>query len=131
MLSQIPVIGPVLFDHSLIVYLMYVTVAALQILVFRSRWGLRMRSVGEHPKAADTVGIKVNATRVRSTILGSALAGLGGAALVSAGLAFTKELDVRQGLHRARRDDPRPVEPEGCARGLAASSAWPTRCAAC
>lgn len=96
-LSQIPVIGPVLFDHSMIVYLMYIAVAVLQILVFRSRWGLRMRAVGEHPKAADTVGIKVNATRVRSTILGSALAGLGGAALVSAGLAFTKELTSGKG----------------------------------
>ncbi|NMR19905.1 ABC transporter permease [Cellulomonas fimi] len=96
-LSQIPVIGPVLFDHSLIVYLMYVAVAVLQVMVFRSRWGLRMRAVGEHPKAADTVGIKVNLTRVRNSILGGAVAGLGGAALVSAGLAFTKELTSGKG----------------------------------
>ena len=78
-LSQIPIIGPVLFDHSMIVYLMYVAVVVLQILVFRSRWGLRMRAVGEHPKAADTVGIKVNVTRVRPRCSASALAGLGGA----------------------------------------------------
>lgn len=96
-LSQIPVVGPVLFDHSFVVYLMYVMVAALQVLVFRSRWGLRMRAVGEHPKAADTVGIDVNRTRVRSTVLGGAVAGLGGAALVSAGLAFTKELTSGKG----------------------------------
>ncbi|MCU1433038.1 MAG: transporter permease, partial [Actinotalea sp.] len=50
-LSQIPVIGPVLFNHSIVIYLMYVAVAVLQVMVFRSRWGLRMRAVGEHPKA--------------------------------------------------------------------------------
>lgn len=97
LLSDIPVLGPVLFDHPLTVYLMYVGVATLQVLVFRSRWGLRMRAAGEHPKAADTVGIKVNPTRWRSTVLGSAVAGLGGAALVSAGLAFTKELTSGRG----------------------------------
>lgn len=97
LLADIPVLGPVLFDHPLTVYLMYVAVAVLQIMVFRSRWGLRMRSAGEHPKAADTVGINVNRTRLRSTVLGSAVAGLGGAALVSAGLAFTKELTSGKG----------------------------------
>lgn len=96
-LSEIPVLGPVLFRHSLIVYLMYVAVAVLQVMVFRSRWGLRMRAVGEHPKAADTVGIKVNPTRVRNTVLGGAVAGLGGAALMAAGLAFTKELTSGKG----------------------------------
>lgn len=96
-LSEIPVIGPVLFKHTIVVYLMYVAVAALQVMVFRSRWGLRMRAVGEHPKAADTVGIKVNRTRVLNTVLGGAVAGLGGAALVSAGLAFTKELTSGKG----------------------------------
>lgn len=96
-LSDIPVIGPVLFEHSVIVYLMYVAVAVLQVMVFRSRWGLRMRSVGEHPKAADTVGINVNRTRVRNTVLGGAVAGFGGAALVAAGLAFTKELTSGKG----------------------------------
>ena len=97
LLSEVPVLGPVLFNHSLVVYLMYVAVAVLQVLVFRSRWGLRMRAVGEHPKAADTVGIKVNRTRVVNTVLGGAVAGLGGAALVSAGLAFTKELTSGRG----------------------------------
>jgi simple sugar transport system permease protein len=97
LLSQIPVVGPVLFNHSLVVYLMYVIVAVLQVMVFRSRWGLRMRAVGEHPKAADTVGIPVNRTRLRNTVLGGAVAGLGGAALVAAGLAFTKELTSGKG----------------------------------
>lgn len=56
-----------------------------------------MRSVGEHPKAADTVGIKVNRTRVRNTVFGGAVAGFGGAALVAAGLAFTKEMSSGKG----------------------------------
>ncbi len=97
LLSGIPVLGPLLFRHSIIVYLMMVAVAVLQVLVFRSKWGLRLRAVGEHPKAADTVGINVNRTRVLNTILGGAVAGLGGAALVSAGLAFTKEMSSGKG----------------------------------
>ncbi|MCG2797002.1 MAG: ABC transporter permease [Cellulomonas sp.] len=92
-LSEIPVIGPVLFRQTALVYLMYVVVAVLQVMVFRSRWGLRLRAVGEHPKAADTVGIKVNRTRVRSVLLGGAVAGLGGAFYtVGNSLAFGKEM---------------------------------------
>ncbi len=99
LLSQIPIVGPVLFRQNALVYLMYVVVIALQILVFRSRWGLRMRAVGEHPKAADTVGIKVNATRVRNTVLGGAVAGLGGAFFtVASGLAFGKEMSGGKGF---------------------------------
>ena len=98
-LSQIPVVGPVLFRQTLLVYLMYVVVILLQVFLFKSRWGLRLRAVGEHPKAADTVGIKVNATRVRNTILGGAVAGLGGAFFtVAAGLAFGKEMTGGKGF---------------------------------
>ena len=56
-------------------------VVVLQILLFRSRWGLRTRAVGEHPKAAETVGIDVIRLRYRNVLLGGALAGLGGAFL--------------------------------------------------
>ncbi|MFC8192392.1 ABC transporter permease [Cellulomonas sp. NPDC057328] len=98
-LSQIPVIGPILFRQTLLVYLMYVIVIALQVYLFRSRWGLRLRAVGEHPKAADTVGIDVNRTRVRNTLLGSAVAGLGGAFFtVASGLAFGKEMTGGRGF---------------------------------
>ena len=98
-LSQIPLVGPVLFRQTVLVYVMYVVVALLQVLVFRSRWGLRLRAVGEHPKAADTVGIKVNRTRVRATVLGGAVAGLGGAFFtVAAGLAFGKEMTGGRGF---------------------------------
>ena len=99
LLSEIPVLGPVLFRQNVLVYLMYAVVAVLQVMLFRSRWGLRVRAVGEHPKAADTVGIKVNRTRVRNTILGGAVAGLGGAFFtIAQGLAFGKEMTAGQGF---------------------------------
>ena len=90
-LSEIPIVGPVLFRQTALVYLMYVAVIALQVLVFRSRWGLRMRSVGEHPKAADTVGINVNRTRWRNAVLG------GAAFTIALGLAFGKEMTGGKG----------------------------------
>lgn len=81
-LSQIPILGKVLFTHQPMVYLMFALVGFLQYAVFNTPWGLRMRSVGEHPRAADTVGINVNRTRYINVILAGALAGLGGAFLV-------------------------------------------------
>lgn len=98
-LSKIPVIGPVLFNQSILIYLMFVTVIIMQYMVFNSRWGLRMRACGEHPKAADTVGIKVNATRWRNVLLGGALAGLGGAFFtIGQGLAFSKDMAAGNGF---------------------------------
>lgn len=79
LLGDIPLVGPVLFRQTLLVYLMYVVVALVAWALFRSRWGLRLRSVGEHPKAADTVGINVIRTRYRAVLLAGAIAGLGGA----------------------------------------------------
>lgn len=78
-ISEIPLIGPILFQQSFIVYLMYAVVALVWFGLYRTRWGLRLRAVGEHPQAADTVGIKVAATRYRAVLLGGAVAGLGGA----------------------------------------------------
>lgn len=97
-LSQIPIIGPVLFRQTILVYLMYATVAILSFMLFRSRWGLRMRACGEHPRAADTVGINVMRTRVNNLMLGGALAGLGGAFFtIGSGLAFTKDMSSGNG----------------------------------
>jgi general nucleoside transport system permease protein len=79
LLGDIPLIGPVLFRQTMVVYLMYVVVALIAWALYRSRWGLRLRSVGEHPKAADTVGINVIRTRYRAVLLAGAIAGLGGA----------------------------------------------------
>nr|WP_206527930.1 ABC transporter permease [Microbacterium amylolyticum] len=78
-LSEIPVIGGILFNQTLIVYLMYVAVVVVTWGLYRSRWGLRLRAVGEHPQAADTVGIRVNATRFWNVTLAGAIAGAGGA----------------------------------------------------
>ena len=81
-LSKIPVIGPIFFSHQPMIYLMFALVFFFQYAVFNTPWGLRLRSVGEHPSAADTVGINVNRTRFLSVIWGSVLAGMGGAILV-------------------------------------------------
>ena len=97
-LAEIPVIGPVLFNQTILVYLMYAAVIALAFFLFRSRWGLRLRACGEHPRAADTVGINVGRTRTLNTILGSAFAGLGGAFFtIGSGLAFTDHISAGNG----------------------------------
>ncbi len=97
-LSEIPIIGPMLFNQSVLVYLMYVAVAFLAVFLYRSRWGLRLRACGEHPKAADTVGINVNRTRSRNAILASAFAGLGGAFFtIGSGLAFADNISAGNG----------------------------------
>ncbi|SIT88520.1 ABC transporter permease [Microbacterium sp. RU33B] len=79
LLSEIPILGPVLFNQTFIVYLMYVVVAVVAWGMYRTRWGLRLRAVGEHPQAADTVGIKVNTSRFWNLSLAGAIAGIGGA----------------------------------------------------
>ncbi|MBT2486792.1 MULTISPECIES: ABC transporter permease [unclassified Microbacterium] len=79
LLSDIPIIGPVLFNQTFIGYLMFLTVAVVAWGLYRTRWGLRLRAVGEHPQAADTVGIKVNPTRFWNVLLAGAIAGMGGA----------------------------------------------------
>ncbi len=81
LLKDIPVFGNMFFKHNIIVYATLVLVAALQVGLFYTRWGLRSRSVGEHPKAADTVGINVFRTRYTNVILGGMIAGFGGAFL--------------------------------------------------
>ena len=99
LLSQIPIIGPVLFDQTIIVYFMYGVVAVVAYALFLTRWGLRTRSVGEHPQAADTVGIKVNLRRFWNVSLAGAIAGFGGAyfTLGSVG-SFTKDMTAGAGF---------------------------------
>lgn len=82
LLSDIPILGDIFFKHQPLVYLMLILVAVLQYALFRTRWGLRTRAVGEHPRAADTVGINVNRTRYINVVIGGMLAGMGGAFLV-------------------------------------------------
>lgn len=80
-LSEIPLLGPVLFDASPFVYLALALVIVVHLALFHSRWGLRVRAVGEHPTAADTVGINVRRVRYVSVLYGGLIAGIGGAFL--------------------------------------------------
>lgn len=80
-LVDIPILGPVLFNNNIFVYLMFAFLAILQFTLFNTRWGLRLRAVGEHPKAADTLGINVIRTRYIVTVLGGMMAGFGGSYL--------------------------------------------------
>ena len=98
-LSELPVVGEALFDQTVLVYLMYLSIAFVYVLLFQTRWGLRVRSVGEHPKAADTVGIKVNRIRWQAVLLGGVFAGLGGAFFtVGSTGAFDRDLSAGNGF---------------------------------
>lgn len=98
LLSEIPVLGPLLFRQTVIVYIMYVAVAVVYVGLFHTRWGLRLRAVGEHPQAADTVGINVIRARYVNTMLGGLLAGLGGAFFTLGQVgAFGKDMTAGSG----------------------------------
>ena len=79
LLSKLPIIGPTLFNQTIIVYLMYAFVIFIQIALFKSKWGLRTRAIGELPVAADSVGIDVNRLRFKNVLLAGLVAGTGGA----------------------------------------------------
>jgi simple sugar transport system permease protein len=98
-LSQVPILGPVLFNQTIIVYLMYLAIFAVWWGLFKTKWGLRLRAVGEHPQAADTVGINVARTRFWNVSLAGAIAGMGGAyyTLDAVG-AFGKEMTAGAGF---------------------------------
>jgi ABC-type uncharacterized transport system permease subunit len=78
-LSKIPILGPMLFENNIVIYLMVLCVIVMHITLFYTPWGLRTRAVGEHPKAADTLGINVYLVRYVNVIVGGLIAGLGGA----------------------------------------------------
>ena len=90
-LGDIPVVGSMFFDHNMFVYVTFILVIVLHFGLFYTRWGLRSRSVGEHPEAADTVGINVYRTRYRNVILGGFIAGFGGAFLTLAQVSRFEE----------------------------------------
>jgi simple sugar transport system permease protein len=92
-LGDIPIIGPIFFDSTIFLYIMYAMIILVQVGLFSTRWGLRVRAVGEHPTAADTVGIRVLATRYRNVILGGLIAGIGVAYLTIGSVGtFTKDM---------------------------------------
>jgi general nucleoside transport system permease protein len=82
-LSKVPIIGPVLFNQSGFFYLMIVLVGVVSFALFKTRYGLHVRAVGEHPRAAATVGINVIRVRYINVVLGGAIAGIGGAAFMA------------------------------------------------
>jgi len=79
LVSKIPIIGPVFFEHNIFIYITFILLIVIHVMLFYTRWGLRTRAVGEHPKAADTLGINVFRTRYINVILGGMVAGIGGA----------------------------------------------------
>jgi len=98
-LWRIPVIGPIFFNQSSLIYILWILLIVTQILYFKTRWGLRTRSVGEHPKAADTLGINVFRTRYISVLISGAIGGLAGT-YISLGVAgqFTEGISAGKGF---------------------------------
>ncbi len=97
LLKDIPVIGPIFFDHDILVYIAYLLVPVSLYLLYRTTFGLKIRAVGQNPEAADSLGVRVNAVRYGTVIFGSALAGLAGASL-SIGLLNIFQENMTNGI---------------------------------
>jgi simple sugar transport system permease protein len=98
LLGDIPIIGPVFFDSTIFLYLTYLALAGVQVGLFSTRWGLRTRAIGEHPVAADTVGIGVIAMRYRNVIVAGVMAGVGGAYFTIGSVgSFGKDMSSGEG----------------------------------
>ena len=81
LLSKIPVIGPILFTHNPIIYVCYALIPVAWFIIYKTPWGMKVRAVGTHPRAADSLGINVAKVRYQSLALGGAMAGFAGAFL--------------------------------------------------
>jgi ABC-type uncharacterized transport system permease subunit len=98
LLADIPVIGPILFQQTIVGYLMYIAVAVVYVALYHSRWGLRTRAVGEHPKAADTLGVNVNRMRFMNVLLAGVVAGIGGSFFTLVAVSgFGRDMTAGQG----------------------------------
>jgi general nucleoside transport system permease protein len=99
LLADIPVVGPILFDAKPYVYVGYILVIALTYLIYRTRWGLRLRASGEKPAAAGTVGINVLAIRYRALFLAGLVSGLAGSYLsLSTAGSFQMQMTAGKGF---------------------------------
>ncbi len=99
-LQDLPVIGEILFQQQPIVYATLIGVFVLQFLIYRTRWGLRTRAIGEYPRAADTAGVNVNRMRYRNVVISGLVAGIGGAWLVVEAVGtFSPNMTVGRGFY--------------------------------
>lgn len=98
-LTDLPVIGPLLFNHHALVYIAFAAAAGLTWMLYRTGWGLTIRAVGEAPRAADSAGINVDGVRLACVAFGGAMAGLGGAYLSIAQLSgFVENMVAGRGF---------------------------------
>jgi simple sugar transport system permease protein len=99
LLSDLPVVGPILFEAKPHVYVGYAIVAILTYMIYRTRWGLRLRASGEKPAAAGTVGVNVIAIRYRALFIAGLIAGLAGSYLsLAASSSFQMEMAAGKGF---------------------------------
>jgi simple sugar transport system permease protein len=97
-LKDLPFVGPMLFDHGIVTYSAMFIVVAVHLMLYRTRWGLRTRAIGEHPSAADTVGVNVITLRYRNVILGGLLAGVAGLHLLQSASSFQRGMTNGKGF---------------------------------
>jgi len=96
LLSKIPLIGPILFNQNIFVYLMFLAVVGFSIVFYKTDWGVNLTAVGEHPRAADTAGINVFRTRYIACLINGLFGGMAGAYITICQLGFFQE-DVTSG----------------------------------
>jgi general nucleoside transport system permease protein len=97
-LSELPLLGRMLFNHGPLTYAALILVVVVHIALFKGRWGLRTRSVGEHPSAADTVGIRVLRLRYVNVVVAASFAGLAGMHLIQSASAFNRGMSNGRGF---------------------------------
>lgn len=97
-LSELPWVGDILFNQSVLVYGAFLLVPVISFMIRRTTFGLNIRAVGETPEAADTLGVSVARTRIIAILMGNALAGLAGAALALNVGVFQQNLTAGQGF---------------------------------
>ncbi|MHC1784746.1 MAG: ABC transporter permease [Anaerolineaceae bacterium] len=99
LIGDIPFVGEILFNHSLLVYGAFLTVPIAWWVIEKTTWGLRIKAVGQNPAAADSLGVNVNKVRYFSVCIGSILAGVAGASLsISLLNLFQENLTAGQGF---------------------------------
>lgn len=99
LLSDIPILGEIFFQHSLLVYIAFLLVPISAFVLNHTTFGLKIRAVGQNPEAGDTLGVNIERVRYATVILGSTLAAIGGASLSIASLGiFQQNLTNGQGF---------------------------------